>query len=212
MKLIFLGPPGAGKGTQAKILAEKTNIPIISTGDILRDAVKRGTPVGLQAKEYMDSGGLVPDEIIIAIVFERISNPDCKNGYIFDGMPRTLAQAEELDKQGIGIDLAISIEDTDEVIEARLTGRRVCKNCATVFHLVSGPPKVADICDDCGAALEIRKDDQPETVRNRLKTYHRETEPLKDYYEAQGKLRVISGIPGIKETTDMVFEILGLPS
>ena len=209
-RLVLLGPPGAGKGTQAAVLSEKLNIPRISTGDMLREAVKNKTPVGLKAQSVMDQGGLVSDEIIIAITLDRVNEPDCANGYIFDGMPRTIAQAEELDKHGIAIDMAISIEDTDEVIIARLAGRRVCPKCAEVYHIVSGPPKTENICDDCGETLTIRKDDEVETIKARLIAYHKETAPLKDYYSAQGKLHTIIGVPGIEDTTNMIYKILGV--
>ena len=210
MKLIMLGPPGAGKGTQAQILAKKLSVPTISTGDILRDAVKRGTPVGLEAKGYMDRGELVPNSVVIGVFLDRVAADDCKNGYIFDGMPRNIAQAEELQRQGISIDTVLSIEISDAEIEKRLTGRRVCPDCAAIFHIESDPPTQEGVCSVCDTDLIIRDDDQAATVRNRLKTYHDETEPLKDYYKAQGKLVTVENKAGIDEMTDAVFKVLGL--
>ena len=206
--MVLLGPPGAGKGTQAEALMKKLDIPTISTGDILRDAVKRETPVGLEAKSYMDAGELVPDAVIIGIVIDRISNPDCKNGFILDGVPRTIAQAEVLQERGVGIDTVLSIEISDEEIVERLGGRRACPDCNTIYHLESNPPEIDGICNNCGGALIIRKDDEPETIRNRLKAYHRETEPLKAYYMNQGKLKTVDNIPGIAETTAAIFDVL----
>ena len=201
MKLILLGPPGAGKGTQAEILNKKLNIPTISTGNILRAAVKNGTPVGLKAKEYMDAGKLVPDEVIIGIIEERLAQPDCAAGYILDGVPRTIPQAEAMEEKGIDIDWAVSIEVEDQVIVDRMSGRRTCKNCSQTFHIVSNPPKQEGICDFCGGELGIRKDDAPETVLERLQVYHRETEPLKAFYEQRGKLKTVDNQPGIEATT-----------
>ncbi len=210
MKLILLGAPGAGKGTQAEIISKKLNIPTISTGNILRAAVKNGTPVGLKAKEFMDKGALVPDEVIIGIMNERLQEPDCAEGYILDGMPRTIAQAEALEAAGIDIDVALSIEITDAEIEARMTGRRTCTTCGATYHVVSNPPKKEGVCDICGAELTIRKDDEPETVRNRLSVYHRETEPLKDFYRSRGKLKLVDNQPTIADTTKVIFETLGI--
>ncbi|MCL2401732.1 MAG: adenylate kinase [Oscillospiraceae bacterium] len=210
MKLILLGPPGAGKGTQAQILATKLGVPTISTGDILRAAVKNGTPVGLEAKGYMDRGELVPDAVVIGVFLDRISQDDCKHGYIFDGMPRNLAQAQELDRQGIQIDTALSIEISDAEIEKRLTGRRVCPDCAATFHVESDPPQKDDVCDRCDSVLIIRVDDEAETVKQRLAVYHAETEPLKDYYKGQGKLITVQNINGIEETTAAVLKALGI--
>ncbi|MBR2832206.1 MAG: adenylate kinase [Oscillospiraceae bacterium] len=210
MKLILLGAPGAGKGTQAEIISKKLNIPTISTGNILRAAVKNGTPVGLKAKEFMDKGALVPDEVIIGIMNERLQEPDCAEGYILDGMPRTIAQAEALEAAGIDIDVALSIEITDAEIEARMTGRRTCTTCGATYHVVSNPPKKEGVCDICGAELTIRKDDEPETVRNRLSVYHRETEPLKDFYRSRGKLKLVDNQPTIADTTTVIFETLGI--
>jgi len=210
MRLILLGPPGAGKGTQAEVLVEKLNVPQISTGDILRAAVKNGTPVGLQAKAYMDAGDLVPDDVIIGVVKERLTQPDCKNGYIFDGMPRTIAQAEALDAGNVQIDTVLSIEVPDETIINRLGGRRTCPECGIIYHVVTKKPKKEGICDACGTALVIRKDDEAETIKNRLQTYHKETEPLIDYYKAQGKLKEVGGDFGIAEQTAEVFKVLSL--
>lgn len=210
MKLTLLGAPGAGKGTQAEILSKHLGIPTISTGNILRAAVKNGTPVGLQAKAYMDKGALVPDSVIIDIVRERLAENDCKNGYILDGMPRTLAQAESLENVGIDLDTALSIEIEDAVIEKRMTGRRTCTACGATYHVEANPPKVAGVCDHCGAELTIRKDDTAETVRNRLKVYHSETEPLKDFYQARGKLILVDNQPTIELTTKAIFKALGV--
>ena len=210
MKLILLGAPGAGKGTQADILAKLLGVPTISTGNILRAAVKNGTPVGLKAKEYMDAGALVPDEVIIGIIAERLAEPDCKNGYILDGVPRTIPQAEAMDKSGIDIDCALSIEVADEVIVKRMSGRRTCPNCGASFHVESNPPKKEGVCDVCGAALTIRKDDAPETVKARLATYHKETEPLKAFYQARGKLKSVDNQPTIEATTAVIRSTLGI--
>ena len=210
MRLILLGPPGAGKGTQAEVLIKKLGVPQISTGDILRNAIKNGTPVGLKAKSYMDAGDLVPDDVIIGVVKERLTGEDCRSGYIFDGMPRTIAQAQALDDQGVTIDLVISIEVPDETIIMRLGGRRSCPECGMIYHVKTKPPSKPDVCDACGAALIIRKDDAEETIKNRLLTYHKETEPLKAYYEAQGKLKSVNGAGAISETNNEVLRILGI--
>ena len=210
MKLILLGPPGAGKGTQAEVLVKKLGVPQISTGDILRSAVKQGTPVGLKAKAFMDAGDLVPDDVIIGVIKERLTADDCKAGYIFDGIPRTIVQAEALDAQGIIIDVVLSIEVPDEVIVERLGGRRTCPECGIIYHIVTKKPSKDGVCDSCGADLIVRKDDETETIKNRLQTYHKETEPLIDYYKAQGKLKAASGTYGIAEQTSEVFRILGV--
>ena len=210
MKLVLLGAPGAGKGTQAEILCKKLNIPTISTGNILRAAVKNGTPVGLKAKEYMDQGALVPDEVIIGIVCERLAEPDCANGFILDGVPRTIPQAEALEANGIDIDCALSIEIADETIIDRMSGRRTCPNCGASFHVVSNPPKQEGICDSCGSALTIRTDDAPETVKARLVTYHTETEPLKAFYEQRGKLKAVENQSTIEATTAEICRVLGI--
>ena len=210
MNLILLGAPGAGKGTQAEIISAKCGIPAISTGNILRAAVKNGTPVGLKAKEYMDQGALVPDEVIIGIVCERLAEPDCANGFILDGVPRTIPQAEALEANGIDIDCALSIEIADETIIDRMSGRRTCPNCGASFHVVSNPPKQEGICDSCGSALTIRKDDAPETVKARLVTYHTETEPLKAFYEQRGKLKAVENQSTIEATTAEICRVLGI--
>ena len=210
MKLILLGAPGAGKGTQAELLSRELGIPTISTGNILRAAMKNGTPVGLKAKEYVESGKLVPDDVIIGIVEERLSEPDCAKGYILDGMPRTIPQAEALEKAGIEIDAAVSIEISDEEIIQRMSGRRTCSECSTTFHVVANPPKVEGICDNCGGKLTIRKDDAPETVKARLDVYHQETEPLLAFYSQRGKLRSVDNQPTIEGTTAAIRQALGI--
>ena len=208
MKIILLGAPGAGKGTQAEIISKKLGIPTISTGNILRAAVKAGTPIGLEAKSYMDAGKLVPDEVIIGIIQERLAESDCANGFILDGVPRTIAQAEALDAHGIHFDAVLSLEIADSVIEARMTGRRTCHTCGATYHIVAAPPKQEGVCDKCGGELEQRKDDQPETVKHRLEVYHNETEPLKDYYQAHGVLMSVPDLGGIEETNNKIMELL----
>ena len=193
MNLILLGAPGAGKGTQAELLTKELGIPAISTGNMLREAIHNGTETGLKAKRYMDQGLLVPDDVIMGIVGDRVAQPDCQKGFILDGVPRTVAQAEALAALGIRIDHVVSIELQDAVIEARMTGRRVCGHRGASYHLTANPPKVEGVCDDCGGALTIRPDDAPETVRKRLTVYHGQTEALKDYYAQVGKLRLIEG-------------------
>ena len=210
MKLTLLGAPGAGKGTQAEILSKKLNIPTISTGNILRAAMKNGTPVGLQAKAYMDAGKLVPDEVIIGIVKERLAEADCANGYILDGMPRTIPQAQALVDCGVDLDCALSIEIADEVIVERMSGRRACTQCGATYHIVNMPPKAEGICDNCGGELSIRKDDAPETVMARLNVYHSETEPLKEFYAKLGKLLTVDNQPTIAETTKVIYNALGI--
>ena len=210
MKLILLGAPGAGKGTQAEILSKELDIPTISTGNILRAAMKNGTPVGLKAKEYVENGKLVPDEVIIGIISERLAEPDCKEGYILDGVPRTIPQAEALEKAGIEIDAALSIEIADEVIIERMSGRRTCSECSATFHVVANPPRVEGICDHCGGKLTIRKDDAPETVKARLDVYHAETEPLLAFYSARGKLRSVENQPTIEATSEEIRKVLGI--
>ena len=210
MKLILLGAPGAGKGTQADIISQRLNIPTISTGNMLRAAVKNGTPIGLKAKEYMDAGKLVPDEVIIGIVAERLAEADCANGYILDGVPRTIAQAEALEAAGIHFDVVLSIEISDETIIDRMSGRRACTACGATYHVVSAPSKVEGKCDKCGTDLVLRDDDKPETVKNRLTVYHNETEPLKDFYAQRGNLKSVDNQPTIEATTKVVFEALGI--
>ncbi|MDR0838287.1 MAG: adenylate kinase [Oscillospiraceae bacterium] len=210
MKLILLGAPGAGKGTQAEILAKRLAIPTISTGQILRAAVKNETPVGQLAKSYLDAGELVPDEVIIGIMRERLTEADCQNGYILDGMPRTMTQAMALEAGGIEIDTSLAIEISDQEIIDRISGRRFCPECGETYHTISAPPKVEGVCDVCGTELATRKDDAPETVRNRLRVYHEETEPLKDFYRSRCELLTVDNQPSIEETTKVIYEALGI--
>ena len=209
MNLILLGAPGAGKGTQAELLIEKLSIPSVSTGNMLREAIANGTDLGKQAKQYMDGGLLVPDELILGIVAERVAQPDCANGFILDGVPRTLAQAEALDAKGVKIDHVVSIEIDDDVIASRMTGRRVCTKCGTSYHIVANPPKTEGVCDQCRGELIIRKDDAPETVNKRLEVYHASTEILKDYYAKQGKLRLVEGNQSIEGANDDILKAIG---
>ena len=206
MNIIFLGAPGAGKGTQAEIVSEKLAIPTVSTGNIIRAALKNGTPMGLKAKEFIESGKLVPDEVVIGIIKDRLAEDDCKNGFILDGFPRTIPQAEALDTMGIIIDKVIDIEVADERIAARMSGRRVCKACGNSYHLEYKKPQTDGVCDACGGELVQRKDDAPETVLERLKVYHEETEPLKDYYEKQGKLFIVEGQEEVSDTTALTLK------
>ncbi len=208
MNIIFLGAPGAGKGTQAEIIAEKYNIPTISTGNIIREALKNGTEMGLKAKAYTEAGQLVPDEVVIGIIKERLAKGDCENGFILDGFPRTIPQAEALDAMGIIIDKVVDIEVPDEAIAERMTGRRVCPDCGASYHLVNKKPVKEGICDACGAALIQRKDDAPETVADRLKVYHDQTEPLKGYYEKTGKLEIVEGLGSVADITARVIKAL----
>ena len=209
MNLILLGAPGAGKGTQAEMLAKKLQIPTISTGNMLREAMANGSELGKQVKQAMDEGRLVSDELVLGIVKERTSKPDCQNGFILDGVPRTLAQAEALDAKGVNIDYVVSIEIDDAVIEGRMTGRRVCTKCGASYHITANPPKTEGICDLCGAAVATRKDDAPETVRHRLAVYHESTEVLKDYYARQGKLRLVAGEQPIEEAQKEILAAIG---
>ena len=209
MNLILLGAPGAGKGTQAELLMEKLSIPGISTGNMLREAIKNGTELGKKVKSYMDGGLLVPDELIMGIVAERVAQPDCANGFMLDGVPRTLAQAEALDAAGVRIDHVVSIEIEDSVIEGRMTGRRVCSACGASYHVVANPPKTEGVCDSCGGELIIRKDDAPETVRKRLEVYHAQTEILMDYYGKQGKVRHIEGDQSIEGANEDILKAIG---
>ena len=209
MNLILLGAPGAGKGTQAEILVEKLGIPAISTGNMLREAMANGTPVGKQAKHYMDNGLLVPDEVILGIVAERVAQPDCAKGFILDGVPRTLAQAEALEAKNVRIDHVVSIEIDDSVIEGRMTGRRVCSKCGASYHIVANPPKMEGICNACGAELAIRKDDAPETVRKRLEVYHATTEVLKEFYGKLGRLCIVEGNQPIEKANEAILEAIG---
>ena len=208
MKLILLGAPGAGKGTQAEKICEKLNIPAISTGNILRAAVKDGTEMGLKAKCYMDAGQLVPDEVVIGIIKDRLNDDDCKNGFILDGFPRTIPQAQALLDSGVDIDKVIDIEVPDEAITQRMSGRRVCSKCANSYHIEYKKPKVEGICDACGGELIQRKDDAPQTVLDRLVEYHKMTEPLKGFYENLGKLKVVEGQEDVADTTKLVFAAL----
>ena len=209
MNLILLGAPGAGKGTQAEMLAAKLQIPTISTGNMLREAMANGSELGKQVKTCMDEGRLVSDELVLSIVAERTSKPDCQNGFILDGVPRTLAQAKALDEMGVVLDHVVSLEIDDAVIEGRMTGRRVCPKCGASYHITANPPKKDNTCDQCGEGLIIRKDDAPETVRNRLKVYHESTEVLKDYYAAQNKLRKIEGNQSIEGAFKDILTALG---
>lgn len=210
MKMIFLGAPGAGKGTQAEKISARLSIPTISTGNMLREAVKNCTEIGLRAKAFMDAGQLVPDEVIIGIVAERIEKSDCKNGYILDGVPRTLPQAEALERAGVVFDAVVSIEVSDDEIVKRLSGRRVCETCGATFHVVDKPPAKDGVCDFCGAPLVIRKDDSPETIKSRLDVFHSETEPLKGFYETRGRLKLVPGVDSIDKITQLVSEALGI--
>ena len=205
MKIILLGAPGAGKGTQAEKISEALHIPQISTGNIIREALKSGSEVGLKAKSFIESGKLVPDEVVIDIIKERIAKDDCKDGFILDGFPRTIAQAEALDSMGVQIDRVLDINVADEVIASRLSGRRVCEACGSSYHLVSKKPAVEGVCDKCGGTLIQRKDDHPDTVADRLKVYHEQTEPLKAYYEKKGLLRVVDGQDTVADTTYRTF-------
>lgn len=208
MKLILLGAPGAGKGTQAEYISEKCNIPTISTGNIIRAALKNGTEMGKVAKSYIDAGALVPDEVVIGIVKERLAEKDCENGYILDGFPRTIPQAEALDAMGNTVDTVLSIEVSDEEIVKRMSGRRVCEKCGTSYHTEYKKPDKDGVCNLCGGNLVIRKDDEPATVLNRLEVYHQQTEPLMAYYEAQGKLISVKGMDTVEKTTAAVFKAL----
>ncbi len=208
MNLILLGAPGAGKGTQAAVISERLNIPQISTGNIIREALRSGTEMGLKAKSFIDAGQLVPDEVVIGIIKDRLTNDDCKDGFILDGFPRTIPQAEALDEMGVVIDKVIDFEVPDEVIITRLSGRRVCEKCGRPYHTESLKPKVDGICDDCTGALIQRKDDQIDTIKARLEIYHGETEPLKSYYEAQGKLREVDGTVSVAQATALTMAAL----
>ena len=205
MKLIFLGAPGAGKGTQAEIVSEHLSIPTISTGNIIREALKSGTEMGLKAKEYIESGKLVPDEVVIGIIQDRLAEADCANGFILDGFPRTIPQAEALDRMGIIIDRVIDIEVADEVIAKRVSGRRVCPACGASYHVDYKKPAVDGVCDKCGDTLVQRKDDHPDTVKERLQVYHDQTEPLKDFYAAAGKLVIVEGQEEVADTTKLTL-------
>ena len=210
MNLILLGAPGAGKGTQAEMLTAKLQIPSISTGNMLREAIANGTELGKQAKQAMDEGQLVSDELVLGIVKERTAKPDCQNGFILDGVPRTLAQAKALDEMGVRLDHVVSLEIDDAVIEGRMTGRRVCPKCGASYHITANPPKKDNTCDQCDSELIIRKDDAPETVKSRLAIYHETTEVLKDYYAAQNKLRLVEGNQSIEGAFQDILKALGV--
>ena len=210
MNLILLGAPGAGKGTQAEMLVERLQIPSISTGNMLREAISNDTDLGKLAKQYMDGGNLVPDEIVLSIVAQRVAQPDCKNGFILDGVPRTLAQAQALDAKGVKIDHVVSIEVDDAVIEGRMTGRRVCTKCGASYHIQNNPTKTEGICDLCGGEVAARKDDDPATVLHRLEVYHASTEVLKSYYAEQGKLRLVKGDQPIEDAQADIMKALGV--
>ena len=209
MNLILLGAPGAGKGTQAEVISEALGIPQISTGNILREAVKNGTEFGLKAKTAMESGALVSDEVVIGILKDRIAEDDCKNGFILDGFPRTVPQAEALEQMGVNIDKVIEISAPDETIQKRLSGRRVCEKCGASYHTEFKPTKIEGTCDKCGGATVIRKDDQPETVIERLNVYHEQTAPLKDFYAKLGKLETVIGQEEVADTSKLTLKAVG---
>ncbi|MBR0414689.1 MAG: adenylate kinase [Clostridia bacterium] len=208
MNLIFLGAPGAGKGTQAEVISQKLGIPTISTGNIIREALKNGTEMGLKAKAYIEAGKLVPDDVVIGIIQERLAKEDCANGFILDGFPRTIPQAEALDAMGVKIDKVVEIQVDDETIIGRMSGRRVCSKCGASYHIVNKPPKAEGICDSCGGELMQRKDDAPETVLDRLEVYHTQTEPLKDFYAQKGILRTADGTLGIEKSIEATLKAL----
>lgn len=208
MKMILLGAPGAGKGTQAEVICDTLHIPAVSTGNILKEAVRKGTELGLKAKGFMDAGQLVPDDLVISIIKERLAEPDCAGGFILDGFPRNVQQAQALEELGVAIDLVLDIEVADEDIMRRLTGRRVCASCGTSYHTAFKPSKAEGVCDRCGGELIVRADDAPETVAKRLTVYHDQTEPLKDFYEAKGKLAVVQGQEEVADTTKLVLDTL----
>lgn len=213
MKIIMLGAPGAGKGTQAKMIADKYGVPHVSTGDIFRANIKNGTELGMEAKKYMDQGLLVPDELTVKILLDRVSQPDCKNGYVLDGFPRTIPQAEVLDKAlaelGESIDYAIDVDVPNENIVKRMSGRRACVSCGATYHVVHVPPKKEGICDRCGSELILRDDDKPETVKNRLDVYHKQTQPLIDFYTKKGVLKTVDGTVDMQDVFKAIVAILG---
>ena len=208
MNIIMLGAPGAGKGTQAENICEKLHIPAISTGNIIRAALKSGSEAGKKLKAYTDAGQLVPDEVVIDIIRERLAQPDCADGFVLDGFPRTIAQAEALDAMGVTIDKVIDIEVSDDRIVARMSGRRVCEKCGASYHLLYKKPAVEGVCTNCGGTLVQRKDDHPDTVKDRLRVYHEQTEPLKEYYEKQGKLHIVEGQEEVADTTALTLKAL----
>lgn len=209
MKLIMLGAPGAGKGTQAAVLEEKLSIPAISTGAIIRTAIKEKTQLGIEAKKYIDNGQLVPDDMVISLLDERLSMPDCKKGFILDGFPRTLTQAQALEEKNTDIDYVISLDVDDSIIIKRLSGRRECPECAATYHISHNPSQKGELCERCGAKLIVREDDMPETIRKRLEVYHKQTEPLKKFYKDRNKLVTVYGKEEVSETTEEVFKALG---
>ena len=210
MNIIFFGAPGAGKGTQAEIVSKKLDIPTISTGNMIREAIKNGTDMGNAAKSYIEAGKLVPDEVVIGIIKDRLDADDCKNGFILDGFPRTIPQAEALEAMGVKIDVVLNIEVSDDEIVTRMSGRRTCPKCGGTYHIVFNPTKTEGICDNCGAELTIRKDDAPEVVKSRLEVYHNETEPLKDFYEKKGILKTVIGQKELKDTTALTLKAFGI--
>ena len=210
MKIIFLGAPGAGKGTQAEIVSDRLSIPTISTGAIIREAIKNGTEMGLAAKKFTDAGALVPDEVVIGIIRERLAKDDCQNGFILDGFPRTVPQAEALDVMGVALDAVVSLEVADEKIVERMSGRRVCAKCGATYHVLYNPSANGTACDKCGGELSIRRDDAPEVVKSRLDVYHESTEPLKDFYAAKGVLRLVEGQEKLEDTTALTLAALGV--
>ncbi len=210
MNIIFFGAPGAGKGTQAEIVSKKLDIPTISTGNIIREAIKNGTEMGLSAKSYIDAGKLVPDEVVIGIIKDKLDKDDCKNGFILDGFPRTIPQAKALDEMGVKIDVVLNIEVSDEDIVNRMSGRRTCPKCGSTYHIEFNPTKTEGVCDNCGTELTVRKDDHPDVVKSRLDVYHSETEPLKAFYEEKGILRTVVGQKELKDTTALTAKALGI--
>lgn len=210
MKIIFFGAPGAGKGTQAEIVSEKLAIPAVSTGAIIREAIKNGTEMGVSAKSYIEKGALVPDEVVIGIIKDRLSEKDCENGFILDGFPRTVPQAKALTEMGVEIDVVLNIEVSDERIVTRMSGRRTCPTCGASYHVVFKPSEKDGVCDKCGAELTIRKDDDPAVVKSRLETYHKETEPLKEYYSEMGILKTVEGQEELADTTALTLAALGI--
>jgi adenylate kinase len=210
MKIIFLGPPGAGKGTKAEIVAERLGIPTISTGAIIREEIKSGSPMGVEAKKFIDAGNLISDDVVIGIVKERLAKSDCKRGFILDGFPRTVSQAIALSDMGIAIDRVVFIDVPDEVIFDRMSGRRVCQKCGATYHVTDHPSKAGDLCEKCGGELMIRSDDAPEVVHSRLEVYHTTTEPLYDHYVAQGNLVKVDGLGSVEETIARTFRALGV--
>ena len=210
MKIIFLGAPGAGKGTQADIVSERLGIPTISTGAIIREAIKAETEMGLKAKKFIEQGALVSDDVVIGIIKERLKKSDCEKGFILDGFPRTVPQAEALDAMGVTLDVVLSLEVKDEAIVERMSGRRVCSGCGTTYHTVYNPSREGENCDRCGAKLAIRSDDAPEVVASRLEVYHSVTEPLKEFYSKKGMLKIVEGAEALEETTARTLNALGI--